>query len=280
MTLPPALATIRQDEVLTGEAVALDVQPLSFFQRALGTLIDVVATVLVLLGLLLVAGWLLGESLVDPRTAPIFGIVVAVLALVVAPTAVETLSGGRSLGRLAVGGRVVRTDGGSSGFRQAFIRAFLGVFEIWLTFGAVAALVGAFTPRTQRLGDLVAGTYCERTRAPRLSDALPELPPALASWAAVADVGRMPDRLARRVTQFVHQAHTLEPTARVRVAGALAFEITPYVSPRPATDPETLVVAVAVIRRERELRALESQNARLAMLTAGDDGVSTSPTHP
>ena len=32
---------IHQDEVLTGEAVALDVQPIGFFLRALGVLIDV-----------------------------------------------------------------------------------------------------------------------------------------------------------------------------------------------------------------------------------------------
>lgn len=272
MTLQPPAATIRQDEVLTGEAVALDIQPLSLFQRALGTLIDVVATVLVLLGLALVAGWLLGESIVDPSTAPIFGVVALVIALVIAPTAIETLTGGRSLGRLAVGGRIVRTDGGSAGLRQAFIRAFIGVFEIWFTFGAVAALVGAFTPRTQRLGDLVAGTYCERTRAAKLSGRVPELPPALAGWATVADVGRMPDRLARRVTQFVHHAHALEPAARVRVASALAAELTPYVSPLPTTDPESFVLAVSVMRRERELRALQSQNARLAALTGGDSG--------
>ncbi len=33
----PRIAAIHQDEVLTGEAVALDVQPLGFFLRALGT---------------------------------------------------------------------------------------------------------------------------------------------------------------------------------------------------------------------------------------------------
>ena len=33
---------IHQDEVLTGEAVALDVQPIGYFLRALGVLIDMV----------------------------------------------------------------------------------------------------------------------------------------------------------------------------------------------------------------------------------------------
>ena len=37
---------IHQDEVLTGEAVALDVQPLGYFLRALGVLIDMLIGVI------------------------------------------------------------------------------------------------------------------------------------------------------------------------------------------------------------------------------------------
>lgn len=266
---------IRQDEVLTGEAVALDIQPLSFFQRALGCLIDVVASVVLLLVLVVVSSWLLGGALLDAAAAPILGITTAVVVLVLLPALVETLTGGSSLGRWAVGGRIVRVDGGAAGFRHAFIRAFIGVLEIWLTIGAVAAIVGAFTPRTQRLGDLVAGTYCERSRAPTLQPRPVELPDALSGWATVADVGRMPDRLARRVTQFVHQAPFLDPGARARVAAALAADVTPHVSPIPAVDPETMLRAVVALRRARESRALALQNERLAALTSGDADTAT-----
>ena len=276
--MPPEHLTtveIRQDEVLTGEAVALDIQPLSFFQRALGCLIDVIAAVVLLIALAVVANWLLGGAFLDAAAAPILGITTVVVVLVLVPALVETLTGGSSLGRWAVGGRIVRVDGGAAGFRHAFIRAFIGVLEIWLTAGAVAAIVGAFTPRTQRLGDLVAGTYCERSRAPKLQPRPVELPPALTSWAAVADVGRMPDRLARRVSQFVHQALYLEPAARARVAAALATEVTPYVSPVPPVDPETMLRGVVALRRAREGRALALQNERLATLTAGDADTTT-----
>ena len=101
------------------------------------------------------------------------------LITVVIPTSIETITRGRSLGKLAVGGRIVRSDGGASGFRQAFIRALVGVFELWFTLGAVAAIVGAFTPRSQRLGDLLAGTYSERTRTPQLPAYAPGVPPLL-----------------------------------------------------------------------------------------------------
>lgn len=266
---PPQLAAVRQDEILTGEAVALDVQPVGYFLRALGVVIDMAAAVVLFLVLLFTAGWLLGENILDGAVIPIVSIALAVLVMVVLPTAVETVTRGRSLGRLAVGARIVRADGGASGFRQAFIRALVGVFELWFTLGAVAAIVGAFTPRSQRLGDLLAGTYSERTRTPPLPDYAPGVPPALVGWAEIADVARLPDRLSRRVAQFTRNAALLEPQARQRLASSLAAEASVHVSPVPAVDPETFLVGVAAVRRERELRGLTLESERVARLTAG-----------
>lgn len=270
---PVRVIEIQQDEVLTGEAVALDVQPVGFFLRALGTLIDVLLGVAVLILFALVTSWLIGQSVVDIVTLPILTISILVTVMVVIPTAVETMTRGRSLGKLAVGGRIVRTDGGASGFRQAFIRALVGVFEIWLTVGAVAALVGAFTPRAQRLGDLMAGTYSERTRTPRLPPPAAPVPPVLAGWAEIADVARLPDRLSRRIAQFVQNADAMQPPARARLAGSLAAETSAHVSPVPAVDGETFLRAVVAVRRDRELRALQLEQQRVAALTATASGI-------
>jgi uncharacterized RDD family membrane protein YckC len=264
---------IHQDEVLTGEAVALDVQPVGFFLRALGTLIDVLLGIAVFVLFALVTSWLVGQSVVDVVALPILTVTILVTVTVVIPTAVETMTRGRSLGKLTVGGRIVRTDGGASGFRQAFIRALVGVFEIWLTAGAVAALVGAFTPRAQRLGDLMAGTYSERTRTPRLPPPAPPVPPGLAAWAAIADVARLPDRLSRRIAQFVQSADAMQPAARARLAASLAAESAAHVSPVPAVDGETFLRAVVAILRDRELRALQLEQQRVAALTATASGV-------
>ncbi|MBD3753107.1 MAG: hypothetical protein IE935_11960 [Micrococcales bacterium] len=85
----------------------------------------------------------------------------------------------------------------------------------------------------------------------------------------------MPDRLARRVSQFAHQAAYLDPGARARVAAALAAEVTPYVSPLPPVDPETMLRGVVALRRAREGRALALQNERLVTLIAGDPDTTT-----
>ncbi|MDN3496422.1 RDD family protein [Planococcus sp. APC 4015] len=266
---PARMIDVHQDEILTGEAVALDVQPIGFFLRALGTFIDMLLGGLLFLLFTLVAGLMFGLDVFGDSVVRIVTVTMLVLIMVVIPTAVETFTRGRSLGKLVVGGRIVRADGGAAGFRQAFIRALVGVFELWFTFGSVAAVVGAFTPRSQRLGDLLAGTYSERTRTPALPPSAPGLPPALEEWATVADVARLPERLSRRIAHFARQAPLLEPAARARLAASLAAETAPHVSPMPTVDPETFVCGVAAIRRERELRGLVLEGERVERLAAG-----------
>lgn len=262
----PAVVEIAQDEILTGEAVALDVQPLGFFMRALGALLDMLIGFVLLYGAFVVFGFFAEIGLIDQSTVTIAVITMLVIVWVVIPTAVETLTRGRSIGKFAVGGRIVRLDGGSIGFRQAFIRALIGVLEVWMTFGAVAALIGAFTPRSQRLGDLVAGTYSERTRTPPLPQPMLGIPPHLSAWAATADVARLPDALARRVSQFLRNAPNMAPHARARASTALAEETMPFVSPDPGVDPETLLWGVAAVRRDREARKLTGQARRVHAL--------------
>lgn len=259
------IADIAQDEILTGEAVALDVQPVGFLLRAVGALIDALVGIALFIVFVLVLLWSSGQGL-DAAVFPILSIAMLVVVAVVLPTVVETATGGRSLGKLAVGGRIVRSDGGAAGFRHALLRALAGVLEIWMTLGALAAIVGLFTPRTQRLGDLLAGTYSERTRAPRLHERVPAMPPALSDWARVADVAALPLPLARRLSAFVDQAAQLEPAARHRLAAALASEARAFVAPVPEVDPETFVRGVAAVRFARELHAVRARDARAAAL--------------
>lgn len=261
------------DEVLSGEAVAIDVQPLGFFMRTLGALIDMIVGWVLFLLFLWLRMWLQINGFIDGAIDGILNITAMVVCFVVVPIVIEVALRGRSLGKLAVGGRIVRLDGGASGFRHAFIRALIGVLEIYMTFGSVALLTGAFTARSQRLGDLVAGTYSQRVRTPKLVPLAPIMPQALAGWAQIADVARMPDRLARRVSQFLQHAERMSPAARTRIAQELVTETSTYVSPQPAAHPEQLLIAITVLRREREHRALTIADARAEKLTGRRVGV-------
>ncbi|HEX6954880.1 MAG TPA: RDD family protein [Agromyces sp.] len=257
-------SAVRPDDeaVLTGEAVALDVRPASAVMRAGGAAIDVLVTVVLgVAALLAIAGLELDEA-----AGRALGVAVIVALLVVLPTTVETASRGRSLGKLALGIRVVRDDGGAIGFRHALIRALVGVLEIWLTLGGLAVLVGFLNPDSKRLGDILAGTHGQVERVPRYDPLAFGVPAPLVGWAAVADVGRLPDPLARRVAAFFRNAAHLAPASRVRVAATLAHEVAPYVSPVPVAEPELFLAGVAALRRERDLAALALEQRRIDAL--------------
>ena len=250
------MAMDQRDGVVIGEGVLLENQPTSFITRALGAMIDVAAVALVWF----VALWgfaLLGGSISDDG-ARILMIVMLVLFFIVVPTTVETLTRGRSLGKLAVGIRVVRDDGGPVRFRQAFVRALVGVLELWLTMGSVALICSLVQPQGKRLGDLLAGTYAIRVRGKVTARQVVPMPPQLAGWAAGADLGRLPDGLALSVRQFLVRAPGLHPASRIDLGGRLAAETARHVAPLPpvGTPPEEFLAAVIAARRDRDYTAL------------------------
>jgi len=252
------------DGIVIGEAVALELRPASALIRGGGTIIDVLVSVVLLVGMLLIAA---GAGLtVDDAAFRAIAIGGVVVIIVVVPTAVETASHGRSLGKLALGLRVVRDDGGSIGFRHAFVRALAGVLEIYLTFGGLAVLVGFLNPSSKRLGDLLAGTHAQVERVPKAVSNPFGVPPELEAWAGIADVARLPDPLARRVAAYFEHVAQLSPASRQRLAASLAGEVAPFVSPVPDAAPEPFLAGVVALRRARDARALELERSRLATL--------------
>jgi uncharacterized RDD family membrane protein YckC len=255
-------ARFDDESLVTGEAVALDIRPASALIRAGGGAIDVLLSVLVIVAALLAFA---GLSL-DEAAFGALAIATVVFAIVVLPTAIETAAHGRSLGKLALGLRVVRDDGGAIGFRHAFIRALTGVVEIYLTFGGLAILVGFLNPSSKRIGDLLAGTHAQVERVPKVPSSAFGVPTDLVAWAATADVARLPDPLGRRIASFFSNVHHLVPESRARVAASLAAEVAPFVSPLPDAPPERFLAAVVALRRERDLTALRLEDARMASL--------------
>jgi uncharacterized RDD family membrane protein YckC len=251
------------ESVLTGEAVALDLRPTGYALRAAGTIIDWFVYFGGYIAILLSLYSLAGTAGAEDAVYGILAVAALVGCLVVAPVAVETASRGKSLGRLAVGARIVRDDGGAIGLRHAAIRALVGVLEIYMLLGGLAALVGLFSTRTKRLGDLVAGTYSQYERVTRVPPAMFGVPAQLTEWAKLADVARMPDALARRVAQFLSQAPQLTPERRRYQAVQLSGEVSRFVSPLPDVEPELFLAGVAVVRREREYAALLLERDRL-----------------
>jgi uncharacterized RDD family membrane protein YckC len=250
--------------IVTGEAVALDVRPTSWPLRAIGTLLDFLCELALFLGLMFAV---LGALPGDQALSRALLIIDLVLSFVLVPTIVETATRGRSVGRLAIGSRIVRDDGGAIAMRHAFIRALSGIVEIVFTVGGIAAVVGLLNRRSKRIGDLLAGTVSQHERVPQPPRNAIAVPEQLTEWAGIADVARLPDPLARRIAAYLAQAPRMAPASRSRLASALATEVAPYIAPAVETQPELLLAAVAAIRRDREYTALMLERRRFEDLS-------------
>jgi uncharacterized RDD family membrane protein YckC len=255
------------DDLVTGEAVALDLPPASVALRVVSGLLDVLLAAL-LLGLAVVVG-LVAVSGSDAAMLAVASVVTTVLVLVGVPTALETVTRGRSLGKLAVGLRTVRVDAGPIAFRHALTRALVGFVEIWLLSGVPAVVAALATVRGQRLGDLVAGTYVvrDRFRAPAVRPVV--MPAELAGWAAAADIAPLPDGLALAVREFLGRAPALNPASRVELGSRLTAQVLSHAAPEPPAGhhPETVLAAVLAERRRRDEARLARESELRRRLT-------------
>lgn len=254
-----------QDGIVIGEGVVLDARPASFITRAMGAMLDFLVIGVLVFVLVVVGGiWFLEAATMSEDVALIVFSVASALVVVGVPVTVETLSRGRSVGKLACGIRVVRDDGGPVRFRHALVRALIGVFELWMTFGGIAAIASLANAKGKRLGDLAAGTYAVRVRGGRPPSAPVVMPQSLAAWAHTADMRRLPDGLALAARQLLGRAARLAPESRARLADDLAGRVEPYVAPGPppGTHPEAFLHAVLAERRERELAAGQRERRR------------------
>lgn len=241
-----------EDEILTGEGVALSTGAAAVTNRMLSGLIDLVVYGVPALAMLV---WLTSATgLANGAIQRAVAIGSVAVMLIVVPALVETLSRGRSVGRLACGLRIVRDDGGPVSFRHTFTRALVGLVEFFLTLGLMALTVSVLSARAKRLGDMLAGTYAMRVRGSKR--ALPPLamPPQLEAWAPTTDIVRLPDGLALTCRMFLARAATLRPDSRARLGTELGERISHYVSPAPPepVHPELLIAAVLVERGRRE----------------------------
>jgi uncharacterized RDD family membrane protein YckC len=262
-------ATLTQDDLVTGEGVALDLPAAGLGVRLVSGLIDILATIViafVTFFVLLVAASRTDDALL--QAAFVLGMI---LVFVAWPTTLETLTRGRSLGKMAMGLRTVRDDGGPISAQHALVRALVGFVEIYPTSGVPAFFSMLVSSRGKRLGDFAAGTYVVRDRVPLQLPHPPQMPPHLAGWAKRADIASLPTGLALAVRQFLGRLPALDPATRHRIATALLADVRSYVAPPPpeGTPPEQVLAAVIAERRTRDLARLRREAAARAKLTTG-----------
>jgi uncharacterized RDD family membrane protein YckC len=260
-------------EVVTGEAVILDVPCARFPSRIAALLIDLLIQVVLLVAVFIAVFFSVGNITGAEGTGLIL---TSYVAIVVGYSAIfETLTRGKTPGKMALGLRVISDDGGPVRFRQALVRALTGAIEIWAVVGAPFGLLTSLvSAKGKRLGDMFAGTYVIQERAPRRPQLPPmfaTVPPPLLGWAQVAETSRLTDQRAEAAGSYLRRWHELSPAARndlgLRIASAMIAQVSP--PPPPGTPPAAYLAAVLAIRREREHARLFRQRLGAADGTGG-----------
>ncbi|MGR4885017.1 RDD family protein [Streptomyces sp. LARHCF249] len=256
-------------DLVTGDAVVLGLRPARLPSRALAIVLDLV--VYVAGYVILSIGLAFAIASLDAAAQAAVTVASFLLLLVGVPIAVETLSHGRSLGKLACGLRVVRDDGGPIRFRHALVRGAMGVVELLMTFGAVACIASLVSARGRRLGDVFAGTLVIRERVPgaRVMP-VPAPPPWLAGRFAGLDLSAVPDGLWLAIRQYLTRMNQLDPRVGAAMAARLADDVVARTgAPAPVGVPAAAFLMAVVHERQSRDAARAFRPAASAPAGAG-----------
>ncbi len=237
--------------IVTPQGVVLDLEAAGIGYRGAARLIDALGF-LVLVGI----GVTLSETILP--SGSLINIALLILFLVLLffyPAVSETYWRGRTVGKAAFGLRVVTLEAGPIGFREAMIRSLFQLVDFG-TFGVAALLSGMLTDRSQRLGDLAAGTFV--VREPKSLAHIPPVPftPPMGMEQKVADldVSKLRPEQERIIRSFLLRVGQLSRDARVdlgtRLAATTADRLGHTVAEWP--DHEVYLAGVMAARQMRE----------------------------
>ena len=254
-------------EVVTSDHVVLRYDLAGAGNRGFAALFDfVIATVLTM-------GWVTAWSIVVEATGGVvIGIVLftAVLFGWAYFILLEWLWNGQTLGKRLFGLRVINEDGSPARFFAVFVRNLVRVVDFLPGLYGLGLLCIVLSSRSQRLGDLAAGTFVVRAPRPRVdwlalrtfeggadpvgvraahaSASTQSLRPVTAD--AGPYVGALSGEAQRLVREFVLREAKLPRAERDRLAARIAAHLRERVPESREADDVELIRAVA-----RSLRA-------------------------
>ncbi len=149
--------------ITTSQNIELEYDLASLGERMVATIIDFV----------ILAGYIIIVSMFTNLSGGLdykFGWVYLFLFLPVTFYSLlcETFLNGQSVGKKAMGIKVISLNGNPASFGQYLIRWLFRLVDLWIGSFVLAVIMIAVTEKHQRIGDIVAGTTVVKTR-PRTS---------------------------------------------------------------------------------------------------------------
>jgi uncharacterized RDD family membrane protein YckC len=236
-------------EVETPDHVVLRYDLAGGGNRGFAAVVDFILAALVFVGAL----WsfsLLSDPL--PAARPFFGVLVLVTFTIAWSYFVllEWLWQGQTVGKRLYGLRVIRDDGAPAGFVAVLVRNVIRIVDFLPLFYGLGLLMIIFSSRSQRLGDLAAGTYVVRAPRPQLDYFSLRTVTPLGDGRSI-ETRALPAEMQRLVREFVAREARLAPKDRARVAKQIADRIRPFALELAVSDGDDVEFLRAVARSMR-----------------------------
>jgi uncharacterized RDD family membrane protein YckC len=241
--------------VVTPEAVVLEFETAGVASRLLAQGLDLAVRFGMLYTLAFVAG----------AFGAAFGTTPAIVVLIVGlffiafgyPVLFETRWNGQTIGKRALGLRVLTVEGAPVRFRHTSIRSVMQVIDfLFPPIGVTATCTALLNKRNQRLGDVFAGTIVLRERTGASFPVPVSFPPlpGFELYARSLDVGGITPDQYQVIRAFLIRVHTLSPAARAHLGTKLANEVATRLhhTPPHQVSPETFLVSVAAAYQLRQ----------------------------
>ncbi|MFV2022721.1 RDD family protein [Micromonospora sp. LOL_023] len=271
-----------------GEAVEVEVRLARVGSRVFALLFDLIVQAAIALVLVVFAGLLLSSLRpaveVDEALGQALLTIGVITVLLGYPVLCETLNNGRTVGKMAVGIRVVRDDGGPPHLRHALTRNLVGVAAEWPglllpPFTWIASLVTMLAnSQGKRLGDLAAGTLVVHDRVQTSWGWVPGMPSALAGWARTLDLTRLDDELALSVRHLLARGHGFAEPARSQLVRLLAAEVAAVTAPPPPAGVPGWAYLAAVLAERHRRAGQRLARSRAVTATLWPELTGLSPT--
>jgi uncharacterized RDD family membrane protein YckC len=226
----------------------LDFERAGVASRTIAVVLDALALAVLLVVLLIVFDNVVGLG--SGGGAAIVAAATSLLVVVAWFCGFETLWRGRTLGKAAMGLRVISTDGTTIRFQQAFLRAAFAIFDFLLIpIGFVAVVSVLLSPRDQRLGDMAAGTIVVRERSARsfVAPAWFAPPPGWEAYARSLDVTAIDEERYGLIRSYLLRVPDLTVGARDHMAVRIANPVAQRMghSPPSYVHPHLFLLCVA-----------------------------------
>ncbi len=163
---------MQQVEINTSQNVKIEYQLASIWQRVFAFALDTI--ILFVVYLILTFGYILLDlSDSNFMTYVFYAIIIAWIWFYTLFS--EIIGNGQTIGKLALGIKVVKLNGDEMEFYDIFSRWSVRLFDIYLSLGTIAMLLISSNKAGQRMGDIISGTTVIKKKSTfgfRLSDIL------------------------------------------------------------------------------------------------------------